>query len=528
MKNSLSIVILLCFLGGVHLFADAVGTPFSYQGYLQESGKASSGAYDMTFTLYDAATDGIQVGSLIEKADVSVEKGVFSQELDFGEGIFDGTALWLEVAVRHAGSGSYETLSPRQEVTAAPYAQYALKVASVADHDYWGDTWSGYGSGLTLQSADATAVNAQNTDTGNQGALGTPNYGVYGKSTSDDAGYFDGRVTVKNGTFELNNSVGQSWINIQRGEGENGGVAYKESGEADTQWIFPYFRGWQSDNLIVRDETKNIDVMTFEIGTGKVGIGTGTPSARLEVNGNVNINRDLNVSGNYQFTPGADRFLLFPDSLHSLFIGGEGTQYPSPWRVYLSSRDSVRFDIDNLQRLKIDTSGAHLYGNLVVDGNITHTTKTGHLSIPAAAWHCGLSSSHDDDCVGWDTFIKLSDPDSGYYNYVDLITPVYLPNGVKVTQVLVWADSISPTNVRLILYSFENGPKTKRIMASILSSDRTGLAPYHHDDNNTISDSIIDNNSKSYYISATLWKNNDETLRLYSVRITYTYDSTDK
>jgi len=522
MKNSLSIVILLCFLGGIHLFADAVGTSFSYQGYLQESGKASSGTYDMRFKLYDAITNGIQVGSPITKVDVSVEKGVFSQELDFGEGIFDGTALWLEVAVRHAGSGSYETLSPRQEVTAAPYAQYALKVASVADHDYWGDTWSGYGSGLTLQSADATAVNAQNTDTGNQGALGTPNYGVYGKSTSDDAGYFDGRVTVKNGTFELNNSVGQSWINIQRGHNQNGGVAYKESGEADTQWIFPYFRGWQSDNLIVRDETKNIDVMTFEIGTGKVGIGTSTPSARLEVNGNVNINSDLNVSGNYQFTPGADRFLLFPDSLHSLFIGGEGTQYPSPWRVYLSSRDSVRFDIDNLQRLKIDTSGAHLYGNLVVDGNITHTTKTGYLFIPAGAFR---RDRDDKSCTYTQDDFKI-DFTSG--TWCRFNAPVYLPQGAKVTQFLAYVESRHADNeIDVYLENMELSQQAHNDMASVGTENET--SGYRHHVTSSINDSIIDNIHKAYTVGVQFWHEGDDSmLRFRAARIEYTYDSTDK
>ncbi|HEY5909139.1 MAG TPA: hypothetical protein VJA21_00895 [Verrucomicrobiae bacterium] len=46
-----------------------------------------------------------------------------------------------------------------------------------------------------------------------------------------------------------------------------------------------FFRQWQSPNLIVRDEKGVRDTMTFESGTGRVGIGTSTPQAPLHVQG---------------------------------------------------------------------------------------------------------------------------------------------------------------------------------------------------------------------------------------------------
>lgn len=64
---------------------------------------------------------------LLQLNDVPVENGVFSVELDFGSGVFGSQARWLAVAVRDgASSGAYESLNPRQALTAAPVAQFAL------------------------------------------------------------------------------------------------------------------------------------------------------------------------------------------------------------------------------------------------------------------------------------------------------------------------------------------------------------------------------------------------------------------
>jgi len=110
---------------GVASVQAAVGTSFTYQGRLTDGGSPANGTYDFQFKLYDAATSGSQVGSTVTKSSVSVTNGLFTVQLDFGN-VFDGTALWLEIAVRPAGSGSYTPLNPRQALTAAPYSAYAL------------------------------------------------------------------------------------------------------------------------------------------------------------------------------------------------------------------------------------------------------------------------------------------------------------------------------------------------------------------------------------------------------------------
>src|SRR5207249_1716139 len=51
--------------------------------------------------------------------------------VDFGVAVFDGTAYWLELGVRTNGSsGAFTTLSPRQILSASPYALYALSAGS--------------------------------------------------------------------------------------------------------------------------------------------------------------------------------------------------------------------------------------------------------------------------------------------------------------------------------------------------------------------------------------------------------------
>jgi hypothetical protein len=104
---------------------EAAGNAFTYQGYLKDGSSPANGEYDFQFTLYNALTGGSQVGSIVATDDVIVTNGLFTVALDFGT-VFDGTRLWLGAAVRPVGGAGYTILSPRQEITAAPYALYAL------------------------------------------------------------------------------------------------------------------------------------------------------------------------------------------------------------------------------------------------------------------------------------------------------------------------------------------------------------------------------------------------------------------
>ncbi len=102
------------------------GTGFTYQGRLQDGISPARGAHDFRFTLYDALTGGTQVGGLVQVTQTPSE-GLFTVILDFGASAFTGAARYLEIAVRPADVGGFTTLTPRQPITPAPYALYALK-----------------------------------------------------------------------------------------------------------------------------------------------------------------------------------------------------------------------------------------------------------------------------------------------------------------------------------------------------------------------------------------------------------------
>ncbi len=109
----------------------ALGQPITsaltYQGELRSSGLAVVGPVDLRFTLFAAPTAGSQIGPMLDRPGASLSLGRFTQELDFGAGSFDGNSKYLEIQIRNpAGSGSYVTLTPRQKLTAAPVAQFAL------------------------------------------------------------------------------------------------------------------------------------------------------------------------------------------------------------------------------------------------------------------------------------------------------------------------------------------------------------------------------------------------------------------
>jgi len=103
-----------------------LGTQFTYQGLLRQSGGPLNGPVDFQFLLFDAETGGNQLGSTVELLGVQVTDGLFTVQLDFGVlPAFNGNSRWLEIAVQLGnglGQGGYTTFAQRQPLTAAPYA----------------------------------------------------------------------------------------------------------------------------------------------------------------------------------------------------------------------------------------------------------------------------------------------------------------------------------------------------------------------------------------------------------------------
>jgi len=111
----------------------AQGTAFTYQGRLNDVSGPANGRYDFQFTLYDADAAGAIMGAALTNAATGVSNGLFTVTLDFGAGVFNGESRWLEIGVRTNGGGAFAGLSPRQPVTASPYALYAPNAGAAAN-----------------------------------------------------------------------------------------------------------------------------------------------------------------------------------------------------------------------------------------------------------------------------------------------------------------------------------------------------------------------------------------------------------
>ncbi|GAB4404025.1 MAG: hypothetical protein Kow00123_15630 [Anaerolineales bacterium] len=201
-----------------------VGTAFTYQGQLKKDGASVSGTCDMQFSLWNAASGGTQVGTTQTKTNVAVSRGLFTVQVDFGGSAFQGDARWLGVAVRcPAGSGSYTTLSPRQALTAAPYALGLRPGAVISDANSSVEA-NRYVSG-TLDRRYGVYAKAQGAhyNVGVYGeANGSNDVGVAGYSSSGWGVYGESAHAAGYGVFGFNGSGAGVYGRTDSGRGVYG------------------------------------------------------------------------------------------------------------------------------------------------------------------------------------------------------------------------------------------------------------------------------------------------------------------
>ena len=142
-------------------------------------------------------------------------------------------------------------------------------------------------------------------------------------------------------------------------------------------------------------------------------------------------------------------------------------------------------------------------------------TRTGYLSIPAAAFQC----------TQWDSKCDSIGPEIVVYNtsispYI--VAPVYLPDGAVVTSVtFFWTDSHVSNNGSV---SVRRLTMTSGSWVEMTHISTTGHPGYSNSTNSTIDCATIDNSQYSYFILGRL---PSETIMLHSVLIEYTYQGLD-
>ncbi len=224
----------------------AVDTSFTYQGRLQQSGAPFTGSCAFQFSLWDAASGGTQQGSTLSFGSVAVEAGLFNVALDFGSQ-FQGDARWLATAVQCPGDVSYINLTPRQLLTAVPYA-HSLRPGAL----------------IIQRAANAQAIHGHATASNSIGVWGESDQhvGVYGTSPGGQGVW--GQSASGTGVFGRSNTWAGVWgqsdsasgvVGISGGQysggvyGENQGAGYGVFGKAvngagvygsSTNWIGVY------------------------------------------------------------------------------------------------------------------------------------------------------------------------------------------------------------------------------------------------------------------------------------------------
>ncbi len=124
-KNILWKFLLLAACVGLAHTASAQTTAFTYQGSLTDGGTPANGSYDLTFTAFDAVSDGDPVSDAVTIPAVTVSNGLFTTTVDFGPEVFLGGDLWLEIGVSTNGADAFSTIAPRQMFTPTPYSLFA-------------------------------------------------------------------------------------------------------------------------------------------------------------------------------------------------------------------------------------------------------------------------------------------------------------------------------------------------------------------------------------------------------------------
>jgi hypothetical protein len=137
------LVLLAMPFGGTSAQTSNNADTFTYQGYLKQHGQPVSGICDFHFSVHDALTNGFQVGVSQTVSGVMVTDGVFSAQIHvyvpaIPFSIFNGQDRWLQIAVNDcAGGAGFTTLAPRQVITPAPYASYAVNAGTAATINWY-------------------------------------------------------------------------------------------------------------------------------------------------------------------------------------------------------------------------------------------------------------------------------------------------------------------------------------------------------------------------------------------------------
>jgi hypothetical protein len=237
-----------------------LSTAFTYQGRLKDNGQNANGLYDLEFKLFTTATGGIQLGPTSCVNNVLVADGLFTAILDFGQQYAAPGQRFIEVAVRADGGldcsneAGFFVLTPRSPLPSVPLAAHANSAF----------------------------------------ALDVPNGSHPGAVTVDNSGRVGVGTAAPQATLHL----------VTPGEGVR--IQGPAAGAANTAWM-GFFDAFGTRTGYVGDASSQDSAMYLAADSGdvrlsplsaalvtakpdgKVGIGTTSPSTKLDVRGDIRL-----------------------------------------------------------------------------------------------------------------------------------------------------------------------------------------------------------------------------------------------
>lgn len=272
-----------------------LGTGFTYQGQLTDDGAPVSGPVTLRFTLWTAAgsgsppTGGVQVGAADVVGDVVVANGLFTVLVndsgEFGAGATNGDERWLQVEVCDDPACAAATaLSPRQPLTATPYARFAAGPWQVTGTTLF---YNGGNVGIGTDTPEKKLTVAGDMELG----VGSADYRHLRLGGGNSSGFLYGSFPAFGDGIHLGYNFYAD---------PSGAPQLPIPGQQTSRLTLGYGKIALAIGSLNAAPVNRLTVAT----DGNIGIGTDAPAARLDVRGDVK----LGSAGQY-FAPGGQENL---------------------------------------------------------------------------------------------------------------------------------------------------------------------------------------------------------------------------
>jgi hypothetical protein len=440
------LIALAILLGLNHVLAQ--GTAFTYQGRLNDHGAPANGSYDLVFTLFNTNFNGTAIAGPVTNSATSVSNGLFTTLIDFGNA-FTGSSNWLEIAVSTNGASSFTTLSPRQQVTPAPYAITAENVSGIGNNN----------RNFFIGSAgNATTTGAYNTANGNEAlaanttgsfntanGFGALNFNTTGEyNTANGFGALDANTT---GEYNTANGVGALENNTTGDDNTANGVAaleYNTTGSNNTAngFVALYANTTGSEN------TANGNDALENNTTGDENTANGV--AALEDNTTGDDNTANGVAALEYNTTGSDNTANGVYALYANTNGSENTAngyaalYANMWG-YDNTANGFEALYANTWGFDNTADGNDaLYHNTTGNNNIALGNTAGYF-ITTGNYNIDIGNS---GVSGDNSIIRIGTPGTQTATY---LAGIVYANGVALTSDRDAKENFTPVNAQKVL-----------------------------------------------------------------------------